>query len=246
MVNGCFAEEVCSAYLPTQKAPLTLFTEHWPPYQRELDDKSFEGITTDKIKFVLDKANWPYEIKVLPWARAVYQVEHVNDSFLFSTARFPERENKFQWVVPLTKVTSKLIRFNNDSHISVNRLTDIKDYTIALKRGEASSTLITDNKLIDESQIIWVTDSSQALKLLSVGRVDMYPATVDGFEEAVKASDFTNTDFSYVYNFKELDVDLYLTTSLKTSPQFTNQIRDLFTCFLSHYPLVKNEPLMAR
>ena len=220
----------CTKSSHSESTPLTLFTEHWPPYQRLERSQELTGISVEIVKNVLDKAQWPYQIKVMPWAQAVEHVNNTPNSLIFSLARFPEREDKFQWITPLTTITSKLLRFNNQLDISIAQIEDVKNYRLALKRGEASSTYFLENNMIDERNVIWIKDSSQALKLLSIGRADIYPITVGGFHEAIKDSTFNASQFSFTYDFKELDVTLYLATSLTTDLSLIESLSQLFNC----------------
>jgi len=135
----CNAEDNCELQPDNSKPELTLFTERWAPYQYITHDGKISGTTVTKIQQVLTAAKWPYKIKVLPWTRALHYVENIPNSFIFSMARFTEREDKYQWVAPLIKVTSKLIRFNNKHKIEINNLKDVMNYTLILKRSEASS-----------------------------------------------------------------------------------------------------------
>jgi hypothetical protein len=98
-----------------------------------------------------------------------------------------------------------------------------------LKREEASSTYFIENNLIDEKKVIWVTSSKQALHLLSIGRGEIYPATVNSFIAAVEDSPYTLSQFNYVYDFNELDVDLYLASSKQHNNELvTNKLIKLF------------------
>lgn len=210
---------------------LTLYTEHWPPYQKVENDDLVTGVIADKIKEVLTAVNWPFQIKAVPWPRAIYLAENIKNSLIFSVARFPEREENYQWIASLSTITSKLIRFNNDKNITINTLNDVKKYNLVLKRGEASSVYFSKNDMVTQNKTIWVSSSKQALKLLSIGRGDLYPVATTSFSEAIAESDFHKNQFSYVYDFTELDVDLYLATSLKTSQTLVKEISSLFSCY---------------
>jgi len=89
---------------------------------------------------------------------------------------------------------------------------------------------LAEHNLINKNKIIWVSHLSQAINLLTIGRGQIYPDTITGFNEVVKSSNFQTEQFNYVYDFKELDVNLYLTTSLKTSIELVQE--------LSHYLVV--------
>lgn len=224
------AQDNCSLILKDKKPLLTLYTEHWPPYQRLEDNGLLSGISVAKIEQVLKAAQWPYKIKVVPWARAMHYVQNKPNSFIFSLARFPEREDKFQWLVPLVEVKSKILRLNDATKIKIDTLDDIKNYQIILKRGEATSTFLIDNKLVNEDKVIWVSDSSQALKLLTIGRGDIYPETLSSFHEAIISSDFHASEFSSVYDFSSLDVTLYLATANTTKKSLVNKLSEVFQC----------------
>lgn len=233
------AQDHCSSILKAKKPLLTLYTEHWPPYQRVEDNGHLSGISVAKIEQVLTAAQWPYKMKVVPWARAMHNVKNEPNSFIFSLARFPERENKFQWLVPLAEVKSKILRLNDAKEITINTLDDVKKYRIILKRGEASSTLLIDNKLVDKDNVIWVSHSSQALKLLSIGRGDIYPETVNSFDEAINSSSFHGSQFSSVYDFTALDVTLYLATAKTTNKSLVDNLSKAFQC--ESFALVNNQ-----
>jgi polar amino acid transport system substrate-binding protein len=226
-----FASNNCAQLSRDEKPLLTLYTEHWPPYQNVDSNSQLSGISVDKIEEVLKAAKWPYEINVVPWARAIKEVKSTPNSFIFSLARFPERENTFQWIAPLAKVISKLHRFKNEKLIDINSLEDVKKYTVILKRGEASSTFFIENNLVNQDTIIWITESSQALKLLSIGRGDLYPETIHSFDEAIKSSAFEASQFSSVYDFKALDVTLYLAATAITNTELVNTLSLVFSCF---------------
>jgi len=224
-VTPCFSIKALSF---ENKPKLTLYTEHWPPYQLVDQQGQLSGISVDKVKNTLESVQWPYEIKVLPWARAIKEVNSNGNSLIFSTARFAERENKFQWLARLASVKSKLITASTHATIAINTIADVKDYTLILKRGEASTTFFIENNLIDEDKVIWVNNSEQALNLLIKGRGDLYPVTTDSFISAVKDSSYQLSQFNYVFDFKQLDVDLFLATSMNENSTLVNDLQKLF------------------
>ena len=161
------AQDHCSSILKAKKPLLTLYTEHWPPYQRVEDNGHLSGISVAKIEQVLTAAQWPYKMKVVPWARAMHNVKNEPNSFIFSLARF------------------------------------------------------------------------QALKLLSIGRGDIYPETVNSFDEAINSSSFHGSQFSSVYDFTALDVTLYLATAKTTNKSLVDNLSKAFQC--ESFALVNNQ-----
>ena len=76
--------------------------------------------------------------------------------------------------------------------------------------------------------MIWVNNSNQALNLLIKGRGDLYPVTTDSFIPAVKDSSYQLSQFNYVFDFKQLDVDLFLATSMNENSTLVNDLQKLF------------------
>ena len=210
------------------KPKLTLYTENWAPYQYIDLQGNIKGPSVEKVTKILDKANWPYEIVVLPWARAIFQIHVVPNSLIFSIARMPEREHQYHWLGLLGTVKSKLIASEKNNDIKINKLSDIKKYVMVLKRGEASSLYFSKHNLINDEKVIWVTSSTQAMHLLNIGRGDLYPDSEVGFTSAVENSPYELSQFRYAYDFTELYVNLYIATSRSTDPQLVNDLSLLF------------------
>ena len=211
------------------KPTLTLYTENWRPYQFTTASGEVKGSSVEKVKNILDAANWPYEIVVLPWARAVFQIHIEPNSLIFSIARIDEREEQYHWLGLLGTVKSKLIASTKNNDIKIHQLSDIKKYVTILKRGEASSLYFQKNNLINHEKVIWVTDSKQALHLLNIGRGDLYSDTENSFASAVEISPYQQSEFKYVYNFTDLDVSLYIATSRFTDPLLVKDLSRLFS-----------------
>jgi polar amino acid transport system substrate-binding protein len=220
----------CDNFSLIEKHKLTLYTEHFPPYQVIGMKQELSGSSIDIIKNTLDSVDWPYEIKVLPWARAVRQVNTEMNSFIFSIARFPEREENFQWVSLLSNVKSKLLTSSESQIAQLHKVEEVKNYRMILKRDEASSLFFQENNLINKDKTIWVNDTKQALNLLNKGRADIYPVTVNHYISSVDDTSYKLSQFKYVYDFQELDVALYLATSNKTDPSLVKTLNKLFKC----------------
>jgi polar amino acid transport system substrate-binding protein len=198
------------------------------PYQFMDPNGEVKGTSVDKVKKILDAANWPYEIIVLPWAKAIFQIHIEPNSLIFSIARINEREDQYHWLGLLVTVKSKLIASKANKKIKIHQLSDIKKYVTILKRGEVSSLYFQKNDLINHKKTIWVTDSKQALHLLNIGRGDLYSDTENSFT-AAEVSPYQLSEFKYIYDFIPLDVSLYIATSRFTDPLLVKNLSLLFS-----------------
>ena len=101
---------LCSFWL--QAAPVHLVTEVFPPYQQQSGDE-LHGWSVDIVRQIMQAAELPYQIDVMPWARAYKTAHSIPDTLIFSLLRTEERENEFAWVAPLCPMR---ISFYTSSH----------------------------------------------------------------------------------------------------------------------------------
>lgn len=81
--------------------PLIIYTENYPPYSYLGESGVVEGLATVKVRQVMDASGIDYEIRLVPWTRAVQYATTQNNSLIFSITRTPGREAKYDWLVPL-------------------------------------------------------------------------------------------------------------------------------------------------
>lgn len=72
--------------------PIRFYTHNLPPYTRLHTDGSLSGTVADRVKCALSRVGSPYQIEVVPWARA--QTALLNDEIagFFPGARSTERD----------------------------------------------------------------------------------------------------------------------------------------------------------
>ena len=91
------------------------------------------------------------------------------DFAVFSTARLPERENKFKWVGPLT--TNKYKAFAlSDKKVSVKTISDLNKYKVASVKGHAVTTMLKKSNVQFEENL---KEDANAQKL-SRGQIDLW------------------------------------------------------------------------
>lgn len=74
--------------------PLSLTTQHWPPYQFLNEEGTLKGSATQIVTCALERMQLKYEIKVLPWKRAQLYVKNKLADGFFS-ASLNEKRNSF-------------------------------------------------------------------------------------------------------------------------------------------------------
>lgn len=80
---------------------LVVYTEDYPPYNFPDENGEVAGRSAEGVRKILDAAGLSYEIKLVPWARAITGVQSSETALIFSIVRIPSREENFTWLAPL-------------------------------------------------------------------------------------------------------------------------------------------------
>jgi len=210
---------------------LTIYSEIWPPFQTLDENGDLSGIATNQIKQILNAANVPFEIKPLPWARALHLVNLQHNSLIYSLSRITERESLYHWIYKVGHVKTFILSLSHRTDIKLVKETDLKQYTLILKRHEATNQYFLDLGFDPNINIIYVNNSEQALHLLAKGRGDIYPITESGFMPAVNQSGLSSGLFSLTYELKNFEVDLYLAAHIQSDKAVIDKLKQLFKCY---------------
>lgn len=157
--------------------PLRLMTEEFAPYQfyeGSGETKAISGISIEIVEAIRKKIGNKDPIKVLPWSRALKLLVKTKNSALFSTARTPQREDKFQWVGPLAKLEMVFFR-KVGSKININSMEDAKKIAkIGVTKNVATHEILLEMGFTN-LEVMKSGADEKNIKRLVRGRIDMWP-----------------------------------------------------------------------
>ncbi|MEI8666475.1 transporter substrate-binding domain-containing protein [Pseudoalteromonas sp. B28] len=90
-----------SHYAQAEGFKLTVYTEHFSPYNFENKAGQLVGINLDIVKDVCIASDITCEFKILPWKRAYSLAQKDKHSGIISIAKTSQRTPIFNWVGPL-------------------------------------------------------------------------------------------------------------------------------------------------
>lgn len=130
LCNALFCVALCAQ-------TLTLTTENYPPFNI-VDPKSgaVSGISTEKVREIMRRANEKYTLAAYPWSRAFQMGQNDTNTCVFSTTRTAEREALFKWVGPLVKNNWFIFGRADDSR-TPKTLEDLRPYVMGIYRDDA-------------------------------------------------------------------------------------------------------------
>ena len=136
---------------------LVLLTENLVPFSMAVNGGNFakndgiSGISTDTVRAACERAQIECQLILrFPWDRVYQQALSEPGYGVFSTARTPEREDKFKWVGPLA-VNDWVLMARGDGSIHLNSLEDAARYRIGGYKNDAISQHLVDRGL----QVQW-------------------------------------------------------------------------------------------
>lgn len=124
-------------------AEIRFATEPYPPFSFQNAEGKADGAGVKQVEAIM-KALQPdvgYSIEVMPWARALALAETRPGNCVFATARTAEREDRFQWVVPLLRDINVLVA-RQASSVTATRLDDATGFTVGTQREDYSEALL--------------------------------------------------------------------------------------------------------
>jgi polar amino acid transport system substrate-binding protein len=151
---------------------LYLATEQSAPSSM-LEHGRVVGISTDKVREIMARADISYTIDLLPWKRAYTAALTRSDACVFSTTRTPEREDLFKWVGPLDEAQWVLMA-RAGSPIHLRTLDDARPYLIGTYHGDARDQFLRERGFKTDPA---PDDLLNPPKLL-MGRVDLWAASL--------------------------------------------------------------------
>lgn len=164
---------VCSTWAAV---PLQLVTLDYPPYIVQQQEQ-LSGVAVELVETVFDELNVPISIEVLPWARALSNVQFGRADAIFTAFKNPQREQfaYFSKEVLFTQNISLITKAN--SHISSYDflVQDMSDTTIcAVNRvsyGEQMDALLNGDKF---ELVFWRNQTKACAHLVRTGRADVW------------------------------------------------------------------------
>ncbi len=156
-----------------------------------------------------------------PWARAYKVAKERENTFIYSLARTPERENTFHWIAAVGKFELGFIGLTERTDIIIENNDQAKNYKIAMQRNDFSTQILL--KLGFEA--VLTSDIQKSYDLLLAKKVDLI---VDDPLYMQQMSDYLELKPEYlhfIYKIDALTVEAYLATNKKTDPELIKALK---------------------
>ncbi len=176
---------ILSTFMPlTYGTSFTLLTEELPPYSID-NGGSGTGASIDIVSQLFTRAGFDFQIKIVPWKRAVVTSLNNENSCVFPLQRNQEREASYHWISPIF-ITKTGFYTRDDSPHNLMTIDDAKGLKIGTYNGSAVAEYLTSwgydvelttkdapniQKLYSNRIDVWATDTLSAKYLTNEHKI---------------------------------------------------------------------------
>ena len=193
---------------------LTAYTEESPPYQFIQKDGSLGGYAVEVMRAIALQAQGEIlSIRQLPWSESYRQVLNTRNTILFSVARTREREDEFIWGEKLVTEKAYVWTINKTLAENIKSMQELQSHSFSVTQGSVTDVVLSRNKF---NKIYRVKRPIQNIKMLYRGRVDFIVANQWSIDAAAKNTEINTNIFIRLFEFSELNYDLYFAFNKET------------------------------
>ncbi|SEL31852.1 amino acid ABC transporter substrate-binding protein, PAAT family [Colwellia chukchiensis] len=200
---------------------VTVVTENTFPIQY-LKDGEVVGFATELVKAVLADAKLPYEIQVLPWARAYRTAINEPNVLIYSLAKTEKRRDKFKWVGEIMALEYYLYGAIDSNINQQTKLDDLKHYRIGVIRDSAVDQYL---KSQDFQNLTTVVQGIQNFFLFQEQRIDLLPANKATFQASCRHKLLDCSALKPLYKLAMPATKLYMAFGASSEDSLVERVR---------------------
>jgi polar amino acid transport system substrate-binding protein len=162
---------------------IIVYTEDYPPFNF-VDPNSghIVGYATEKVRSVLEKAGLEYEIRMLPWKRAIRSVKSNENALIYTLVRTPVRESMYRWLVPIAPADFYVFMRADDLRVPTYEALRAGDYTASCVAQDITCDLLIALGIPPENITAVPNDQTGDFSLTMAGRTDIFLSDSETFK----------------------------------------------------------------
>lgn len=209
----CTAIACCLCVLlmiPDSAGALTIYTVDEPPGNYLSSSGELVGISVDMVRELQRRVGDTSRIIIMPEKRTLEEAARRDDLLFFSFSRTSEREDAFQWLMPLYRKTWKfyvLKAFLQNSYT----LEVLRGLRVGAKIGDVREEFLRNNGF---KHVESVTSHASNIRKLELGRIDALVYDSVGMAFDCKEMGVNCADFKDVYEIGYSDVYVIFSRSV--------------------------------
>lgn len=203
-----------------QAAPVQVVTEEFPPYQQTRDG-TLNGWSVAIVRQIMQTAAVPYNIEVMPWARAYKTAHTTPDTLIFSLLRTAEREDKFAWIAPLCPMRVSFYASKHRTDVQADSPNSALKYIVGVENGQANYHYLRNEGFRESRNLVVVGHNHQMQQMLELGRIDLMLVS----DVYVQQLPDKGAQLRRVFTAHALEKYLFLAAHPATNPVLLNKLQ---------------------
>ncbi len=162
---------------------IVVYTEDYPPFNFvDPDSGDIAGYATEKVRSVLEKAGLEYEIRMLPWKRAIRSVKSNENALIYTLVRTPARESMYRWLVSIAPADFHVFMRADDLRVPTYEALKAGSYTASCIVKDITCDLLIALGIPSENITAVPNDKTGDFKLTMAGRTDIFLSDSETFK----------------------------------------------------------------
>lgn len=222
---------------------LLVMTEELQPHST-LRDGRVVGSSTEFVEALLKEAGLEYRLDLRAWNAVMQTAATQNAVLVYPIGRTAEREAAFQWIGPLGTLEHRLYKLKRRTDLHPQVLADLRGHTIAVVPRDARQIYLQQQGFAPQTELIETTDNRQAMRLLSLGRVDYAPIATGSLEAYCRAEQLDCSQFEPTIPLG-MKLTLYLAANPATPRETLDRLRSAWARLVengSYQRILKQAP----
>jgi len=173
---------------------------------------------------VLQESKLSYEFVMVPWARAINNLDNNENVIVYSMARSPEREDKYHWLGEIWP--SKIFLYGLKKNFASPTVTmnELKNLRVGTARGSVASVRLKELGFTN----IYTMKSQNYLRLLERGRIDLFPFIDFSLTFIAEREGFMPDEFIPVLALPQISKPLSIAMSKTTHPDIVLKLKQAY------------------
>lgn len=219
-----------------ERPAITVVTENFKPFNYLDSTDSLIGPSTKIVQKLLDSCGYnEQKINVYPWARAYNMALDNENVLIFSMVRTQERDPLFSWIGRVGTIKMGAIKLRSRTDLQLDSIAQLRKHKISTFIDSPFDGYL---KARDISVSNRVGNYISTIKLLVDGRVDVVPASIEGFLSTAEKEGYPRELFEVALRFPELEKGLWAAFSNRTSATLVNEFREAYKRIVADSPNV--------
>lgn len=185
------------------------------------------GPGSELVREVMQRANLPFSLNILPWARAYAMAEGQGDVMIINLGRTPERETKFKWVGEMIPVEYRLVKLKSRKDINIKHLDDARSLQIGVQNQDICHRYLL-GKGFPLSSLQVTAGYDQAFSKLLLERVDLVPRSHIGIRDFCEKSPQDCDKIETAYRLDEVNTSLYMAFGKQAPDELVARVRKAY------------------